>query len=176
MPIAKGPSIAQNIWNWASTNLVGGWNRATTPQVFTAYLDFSMEIYFSILAQNRPQTLLYILFKVTSCAGNLVVMKARHANLHIVQARLVKPLGFGQRRNSNTVVKEECFWKDSFHFFHPPVQFNFIMHLRIMKRYGFNTAPPTQRAAGNILFICKIIHKVPWDIFELGKTVTRSFA
>ena len=34
----KAPAIAQNIWNWATTNLVGGWNRATLPHVFTGRL------------------------------------------------------------------------------------------------------------------------------------------
>ena len=34
----KAPAIAQNIQNWATTNLVGGWNRATLPHVFTRRL------------------------------------------------------------------------------------------------------------------------------------------
>ena len=34
----KAPAIAQNIQNWATTNLVGGWNRATLPHVFTGRL------------------------------------------------------------------------------------------------------------------------------------------
>ena len=34
----KAPAIAQNIQNWATTILVGGWNRATLPHVFTGRL------------------------------------------------------------------------------------------------------------------------------------------
>ena len=34
----KAPAIAQNIQNWAMTILVGGWNRATLPHVFTGRL------------------------------------------------------------------------------------------------------------------------------------------
>ena len=34
----KAPAIAQNLQNWATTILVGGWNRATLPHVFTGRL------------------------------------------------------------------------------------------------------------------------------------------
>ena len=51
----KAPAIAQNIWNWATTNLVGGWNRATLPHVFTGCL----WSWFLLLAMSADKPILH---------------------------------------------------------------------------------------------------------------------
>ena len=132
---------------------------------FICFIETRMRLESDTTLHNTCQSVPTSLGHANVILGNEVLIETHHANLHIVQGRLVRVVGFGQRRNSNTLVKgvrqflrktgTNVSEKILFTFF-IPFQIQFTILLRIIKRYGFNTASPIQRTAGNIWFIQKI--------------------